>query len=262
KVYGEAARTTAAAYDALRRRGATPSPYAGIPISIKDLFDVAGDVTTAGSMALRQAPPAPRDAVAVARLRSAGFIPIGRTHMTEFAFSGLGINPHYDTPRNPYDRKTGRIPGGSSSGAAVSVTDGMAAGGLGTDTGGSCRIPAALCGTVGYKPTAGRIPTARTMPLSQTLHSLGTLAPSVACCALLDAGLAGQPMSDLPEFPLEGLRLAAPQTLVLDSLDADVSRAFAAALSALSAAGARIVEIPLRELSEVAQVNAKGGFAA
>jgi aspartyl-tRNA(Asn)/glutamyl-tRNA(Gln) amidotransferase subunit A len=262
KVYGEAASTAAAAYDALRRRGATPSMYAGIPISIKDLFDVAGDVTTAGSMALRQAPPAPRDAAAVTRLRGAGFIPIGRTNMTEFAFSGLGINPHYDTPRNPYDRKTGRIPGGSSSGAVVSVTDGMAAGGLGTDTGGSCRIPAALCGTVGYKPTASRIPTAGTMPLSQTLDSIGTMAPSVACCALLDAVLAGQPMSDLPEFPLAGLRLAVPQTLVLDNLDADVGRAFAAVLSALSAAGAHIIEIPLRELSEVGQVNAKGGFAA
>jgi len=262
KVYGEAARATAEAYDALRRRGATPSVFAGIPISIKDLFDVAGDVTTAGSMALRQAPPAVRDAAAVARLRSVGFIPIGRTNMTEFAFSGLGINPHYDTPRNPYDRKTGRIPGGSSSGAAVSVTDGMAAAGLGTDTGGSCRIPAALCGTVGYKPTAGRIPTAGTLPLSQTLDSIGTMAPSVACCALLDAVMAGQTPTALPEFPLAGLRLAVPQTLVLDNLDAGVGRAFAAALSALSGAGAHIIEIPLTELGEVAQVNAKGGFAA
>jgi len=138
----------------------------------------------------------------------------------------------------------------------------MAAAGLGTDTGGSCRIPAALCGTVGYKPTANRVPTAGTMPLSQTLDSIGTMAPSVACCALLDAVLAGQPLGDLPEFPLDGLRLAVPQTLVLDNLDADAGSAFAAALTALSNAGVRIYEIPLRELSEVAQVNAKGGFAA
>src|SRR5262245_24071112 len=245
KVYGEAARTAAEATDAQRRHGATPSVFAGIPISIKDLFDVAGDVTTAGSMALRQAPPAARDAVAVARLRSAGFIPIGRTNMTEFAFSGLGINPHYDTPRNPYDRKTGRVPGGSSSGAAVSVTDGMAAAGLGTDTGGSCRIPAALCGTVGYKPTASRIPTTGTLPLSQTLDSIGTMAPSVACCALLDAVLAGETPGELPEIPLEGLRLAVPETLVLDGLDADVGRAFDVALTALSDAGALVVDIPL-----------------
>jgi aspartyl-tRNA(Asn)/glutamyl-tRNA(Gln) amidotransferase subunit A len=262
RVYGEAARTTAEAYDALRRRGATPSAFAGIPISIKDLFDVAGDITTAGSVALRQAPAAVRDATAVARLRSAGFIPIGRTNMTEFAFSGLGINPHYDTPRNPYDRKAGRIPGGSSSGAAVSVSDGMAMAGLGTDTGGSCRIPAALCGIVGFKPTASRIPTDGTMPLSQTLDSVGTLAPTVACCALLDAVLAGDGPSALAAWPLDGLRLAVPQTLVLDGLDANVGRAFAAALTALSGAGARIVEIPLRELSELAPVNAKGGFSA
>ena len=147
-------------YDRLRARGAAPSPFAGIPVSIKDLFDVAGDVTTAGSVVLRDAAPAARDAPCVARLRAAGFIPIGRTNMTEFAFSGLGINPHYGTPLNPYDRAAGRIPGGSSSGAAVSVTDGMAFGALGTDTGGSCRIPAALCGIVGFKPTAHRVPTA------------------------------------------------------------------------------------------------------
>src|SRR5215468_3661158 len=197
KVYGEAARASADAYDAQRRSGATPSRFAGIPVSIKDLFDVAGDVTTAGSMALRHAPPATRDAAAITRLRSVGFVPIGRTNMTEFAFSGLGINPHYDTPRNPYDRKTGRVPGGSSSGAVISVTDSMAAAGLGTDTGGSCRIPAALCGTVGYKPTAIRVPTAGSMPLSQTLDSIGTMAPSVACCATLDAVLAGETPADL-----------------------------------------------------------------
>src|SRR5262249_26924152 len=193
-------------------------------------------------------------------LRSVASIPIGGTTMTDSAFSGLGVNPHYDTPRNPYDRKTGRIPGGSSSGAVVSVTDGMACVGLGTDTGGSCRIPAALCGTVGYKPTKTRIPTDGCMPLSQTLDSIGSMAPSVACCALIDAVLAGQPPNGLPEFPLDGLRLAVPQTLVLDDMDQDVSRAFAAALTALSRAGARVSEIALRELGELAQVNAKGGF--
>ncbi len=260
KVYGEAARAAAEMYDALRRRGATPSPFAGIPVSIKDLFDVAGDVTTAGSMALRQAPPATRDGAAVARLRAAGFIPIGRTNMTEFAFSGLGINPHYDTPRNPYDRKTGRIPGGSSSGAAVSVADGMAGAALGTDTGGSCRIPAALCGIVGFKPTATRVPKDGVMPLSQTLDSIGPLAPTVQCCATIDAVIAGETPTELPTLPLDGLRLAVPQTLVLDNMDRDVSRAFAAATKALADAGVRITEIPLRELGELAQVNAKGGF--
>src|SRR5262249_42392448 len=168
KVYGEAARMAADAYDQLRRRDATPSPFAGIPVSVKDLFDVAGDITTAGSVVLRGAPMAARDAPVIARLRTVGFVPIGRTNMSEFAFSALGINPHPGTPRNPRARKTGRIPGGSPSGAAVSVTDGRAAAALGSDTGGSPRIPAALCGIVGFKPTARRIPTAGTMPLSQT----------------------------------------------------------------------------------------------
>src|SRR6266404_4067777 len=190
KIHADTARAAADAYDALRRHGAAPSLFAGIPISVKDLFDVAGDVTTAGSVALRHAPPATRDATAITRLRAAGFIPIGRTNMTEFAFSGLGINPHYDTPRNPYDRKTGRIPGGSSSGAAVSVTDSMAFGAVGTDTGGSCRIPAALCGLVSFKPTAKRIPLGGVLPLSSSLDSIGPLAASVVCCAALDAVLA------------------------------------------------------------------------
>ncbi|HUI95985.1 MAG TPA: amidase [Xanthobacteraceae bacterium] len=260
KVYGERARTTAEAFDALRRHGGAPSRFAGIPISIKDLFDVAGDVTTAGSMALRQAPAAARDAGAITRLRTAGFIPIGRTNMTEFAFSGLGINPHYDTPRNPYDRKTGRIPGGSSSGAAVSVTDGMAPAALGTDTGGSCRIPAALTGIAGFKPTASRVPVDGVMPLSQSLDSVGVMAPTVACCAVVDAVLAGGAPAGPAAFPLAGLRLAVPQTVVLDGLDPDVSRAFSAALTALGGAGARITELAVREFEELAQVNAKGGF--
>ena len=262
KVYGEAACATAENFDAQRRRGGVPSRFAGIPISIKDLFDVAGEVTTAGSIALRGAPPAQHDAPVIARLRTAGFVPIGRTNMSEFAFSALGVNPHHDTPRNAYDRKTGRIPGGSSSGAAVSVTDGMAIGALGTDTGGSCRVPAALCGIVGFKPTARRVPTGGSMPLSQTLDSVGPLAPTVACCAVLDAVIAGGAPADETPFPLDGLRLAVPQTLVLDGLDKDVSAAFARALSALSSAGVRISDIPMRELSELAQLNAKGGFQA
>src|SRR6266446_3388014 len=262
KVHAEPALAAADYYDRLRARGSAPSPFAGIPVSIKDLFDITGDVTTAGSVVLKDARAAKQDAPAVARLRAAGFIPIGRTNMTEFAFSGLGINPHYDTPLNQYERQAGRIPGGSSSGAAVSVTDGMAFGALGTDTGGSCRIPAALCGVVGFKPTAHRVPTAGAFPLSTSLDSIGPLAASVACCAVLDAVLAGEPAADLPPFPLPGLRLALPQTLVLEGVEPAVARAFEAALAALRKAGARIVDIPLRELAELPQINAKGGLAA
>jgi aspartyl-tRNA(Asn)/glutamyl-tRNA(Gln) amidotransferase subunit A len=262
KVHADVARAAADHIDALRRHRATPSRFAGIPVSIKDLFDVAGDVTTSASVALRDAPPATSDAVVVARLRAAGLIPIGRTNMTEFAFTGLGINPHYDTPRNPYDRATGRIPGGSSSGAAVSVTDAMAVGALGTDTGGSCRIPAALCGIVGYKPTAKRIPLSGVLPLSFSLDSVGPLAPTVACCATLDAIMAGEEPTEVEPFPVRGLRLAAPQAVVLEGLDEPVSRSYAAALSALSKAGAVITHIALDELKEIATLNARGGFAA
>ena len=262
KVHAADALAAADLHDRLRARGAAPSPFAGIPVSIKDLFDIAGDVTTAGSVALRDRPPAGQDAPAVARLRSAGFIPIGRSSMTEFAFSGLGINPHYGTPLNPFERKAARIPGGSSSGAAVSVTDGMAFAGLGTDTGGSCRIPAALCGIVGFKPTAHRVPTAGAFPLSTSLDSIGPLAATVACCAVLDAVLAGEPVVDLPAFPLEALRLAVPQTTVLDEVEPAVARALEAALAALRKAGARIVDIPLREFLDLRQINAKGGLAA
>lgn len=262
KVHADQARAAADYIDTLRRHGAAPSRFAGIPVSVKDLFDVAGDVTTAGSVALRDAPAAKRDASAVARIRAAGFIPIGRTNMTEFAFSGVGLNPHYDTPRNPYDRATGRIPGGSSSGAAVSVTDGMAVGALGTDTGGSCRIPAALCGIVGYKPTARRTPTDGVLPLSFTLDSVGPLAPTVACCAALDAVMAGEEPDELAPYRIDGLRLAAPQTMVLDGMEPAVAGAYADALSRLSKAGAKLVDLPFVELNDIVTINRQGGFAA
>ena len=257
KIHADEAHAAADFYDRLHVAGRTPSPFAGIPVSIKDLFDVAGDVTMAGSLILRDAPPVRQDAPAIVRLRAAG-----RTNMTEFAFSGIGINPHYDTPRNRYDRASARIPGGSSSGAAVSVTDGMAFGALGTDTGGSCRIPAALCGIVGFKPTAYRVPTQGAFPLSTSLDSIGPLAATVECAAVFDAVLAGEPVAQLPPFPVEGLRMAVPQTMVLEHLEPEVARAFDSVLSALRKAGARIVDIPLREFSELPQINAKGGLSA
>src|SRR5208337_4250196 len=260
KVHAEQALAAADFYDRLRASGAAPSRFAGIPVSLKDLFDIAGDVTTAGSLVLRDAPPAARDAPAVARLRAAGFVPIGRTNMTEFAFSGIGINPHYGTPSSPYDRAAARIPGGSSSGAAVSISDGMALGAIGTDTGGSCRIPAAFCGVVGFKPTASRVPTQGAFPLSNSLDSVGPLAASVECCALLDGVLSGDPAVDLTPFPLDALRMAVPQTMVLDHVEPAVAQAFELALARLREKGARIVDVPLRELDELRGINAKGGI--
>jgi aspartyl-tRNA(Asn)/glutamyl-tRNA(Gln) amidotransferase subunit A len=262
KLAAEPARAAADYLDKLRKLGASPGPFAGIPLSVKDLFDVAGDVTTAGSVVLQDAEPATHDAVAVARLRAAGFIILGRTNMTEFAFSGLGINPHYDTPRNPWDRAAERIPGGSSSGAAISITDGMACGALGTDTGGSCRIPAALCGIVGFKPTASRVPLIGAYPLSPTLDSIGTLANSVSCCAMMDSVLACERPAELIPANLAGLRLGVPRSYVSVGLAPEVTSSFERALHNLSKAGAHIQELPFAELTELPDINCKAGFPA
>ena len=261
KVYDAAAREAARASDRLRAHGVRPTPLAGVPISIKDLFDVRGEPTPAGSKVLADAPPASCDAPVVQRLRAAGAIIIGRTNMTEFAFSGLGINPHYGTPRNPFDRATGRIPGGSSSGAAVSVSDEMCAVGIGTDTGGSVRIPAALCGLVGFKPTAHRVPREGVLPLSTTLDSIGPIARSVACCALVDAIMAGEPPLVPLALPISGLRLGVVRDYVCERLEPTVASAFERALSVLSAAGARLFEVPFPELTQIPVLNRAGGFA-
>ena len=256
KVYADSARAAADAHDQLRKAGYVASPLAGLPVSVKDLFDVAGEQTLAGSTALDDRPPAQLDAPIVARLRAAGAVLIGRTNMTEFAFSGVGINPHYGTPGNPYDRQ--RVPGGSSAGAPVSVADGCAIVAIGTDTGGSVRIPAALCGVVGLKPTAKRIPREGATPLSTTLDSIGPLANSVACCAIADAVMAGDEPTAPDPVLVEGLRLGVPQSFVLDDLAPEVASAFAEACTALSNAGARVADLPLDELSEYPRLSARG----
>ncbi len=261
KVHAEQARAQADAADALRKAGRA-GPLAGIPVSVKDLFDLKGEPTPAGSVVLADAAPAAANAPLIQRMLDAGFVILGRTNMTEFAFSGLGINPHHGTPRSPWDRANARIPGGSSSGAAVSVADGMAFAALGTDTGGSCRIPAAMCGIVGYKPTARRVPIAGVLPLSTSLDSIGPLANTVACCATVDAVLAGEAPPALVPAPLAGLRIAVPQNYVLDGLEPPVAAAFEAALARLSAAGAHVAPLRFAEIDEIPQANAKGGFAA
>jgi aspartyl-tRNA(Asn)/glutamyl-tRNA(Gln) amidotransferase subunit A len=258
----EAAIEAAEAMDRLRKVKAAPSAYAGIPVSIKDLFDIKGQVTRAGSRALDDSPPAEADAPVVARLRRAGFIVIGRTNMTEFAYSGIGINPHYGTPKSAWQRNVGHVPGGSSSGAAVSVVDGMAHGALGTDTGGSCRIPAAYNGIVGFKPTQRRVPLDGGVPLSFSLDSFGPLARTVNCCAVLDSFLADEPVVPLQPRPIKGMRLAVPTTIVLDDLDDAVARTFERALDTLSHQGALIERVAVPEFLDVVQMNAKGGFAA
>jgi len=261
-VDAEAAIEAAEAMDRLREVKAAPSPFAGIPVSIKDLFDIRGQVTRAGSRALEDSAPAEADAPVVARLRRAGFVVIGRTNMTEFAYSGIGINPHFGTPKGIWQRSVGHVPGGSSSGAAVSVADGMAHGALGTDTGGSCRIPAAFNGIVGFKPTQQRVPLDGGVPLSFTLDSFGPLARTVQCCAVLDAVLADEPIIALQPRLIKGMRLAVPTTVALDELDDAVAAAFERALENLSRQGALIERIAVPEFLDVGVMNTKGGFAA
>jgi aspartyl-tRNA(Asn)/glutamyl-tRNA(Gln) amidotransferase subunit A len=209
-------------------------PLMGLPVSVKDLFDVRGQVTAAGSAVLADAAPALQDCPAVARLRAAGAALLGRTNMSEFAFSGVGTNPHFGTPANPADTQVPRIPGGSSSGAAVSVASGAAFIGLGSDTGGSIRIPAALCGIVGFKSTARLVPTEGALPLSTTLDTV---------CAMTRS-------------------LAVARAGMLEDMDAAVARAFDRALATLRDAGARVEEIEFASIRDLGAIQASGGFAA
>jgi len=259
KVYEEAARADADHADALRKRGVRRSPIDGLPVSLKDLFDVAGDLTRAGSKLLAR--EAQADAAAVARLRAAGAIFVGRTNMVEFAFGGVGLNPHYGTPRNPWDRAAARVPGGSSSGAAVAQAEGMCVMALGTDTRGSIRAPAALCGVVGWKPTASRVPREGAFALSYTLDSVGPLANTVACCAAYDAVLAQEALHELPALEARGLRLLLPRCSALADLDREVERAFDAALRRFSERGALIEERPVPAFDRQAEYYKGGGYA-
>lgn len=261
KVYAASARVHAERSDRLRKRGVRRSPIDGLPVSLKDLFDVAGDVTRAGSKILANAAPAQRDAAAVARLRAAGAVFVGRTNMVEFAFGGVGLNPHYGTPKSPYERKAGHVPGGSSSGAAVAVADEMCVMGLGSDTRGSVRVPAAACGVVGFKPTARRVPREGAFPLSFTLDSVGPLARSVACCAAYDAVLSGEAADPLPALEAKGLRLLVPACSPIAELDDAVAKAFDAALRRLAGAGALIREAPVPAFDRQSEYFKAGGYA-
>ena len=236
-------------------------PLAGLPVSIKDLFDVAGQTTAAGSTVLAKSPPAVADCTVVTRLRAAGAVLVGRSNMVEFAFSGVGINPHYGTPVNPRDLSVDRIPGGSSSGAAVSVATGAAMVGLGSDTGGSIRIPAALCGIVGFKSTARLVPTTGALPLSTSLDTVCALTRSVRDAITVHEVLAARRVV-LTAKPLSDCRIAVARTQMQDGLDNTVAKAFERALKILRKAGAQIEEIALAEIGELAAINATGGLSA
>lgn len=260
-VYAEAARKAADEADARAKSGSSRGQLDGAILTIKDLFDVAGEVTRAGSRVLAaRAKPAAADAPAVARLRAAGGVIVAKTNMTEFAYSGIGANPHFGTPGNPADRS--RVPGGSSSGAAVSVADGMCEIAIGTDTGGSTRIPAAFCGIVGFKPTASRVPREGAVPLSYSLDSVGPLARSVADCARADAVLAGEAAAQpfVPR-PLNGVRAGFVQGYPAKGLDAIVGKAFPAALQKLAPHWKAAADVTVDALDVMHAVNDRGGIA-
>ena len=258
-VYSDTARAAAEAADARAKVGVSLGPLDGAIVTIKDLFDVAGEPTRAGSKVLAdEAPPAKADAAIVRRLRAGGAVIVAKTNMTEFAYSGIGANPHFGTPGNPRDRA--RVPGGSSSGAAVAVADGIGEIAIGTDTGGSVRIPAALCGIVGFKPSRQRIPLTGAFPLSSSLDSIGPLANSVADCAKADAIMAGEDFAPLEPLELAGSRFGVAQGLPLDRLDNAVAEGFATAIKTLGSAGVRVSRETLPMLDGMAAVNAGGGI--
>lgn len=258
-VYSDRARAAADAADARVRDGATLGPLDGMIVSIKDLFDVTGEPTRAGSTVLAEAPPAAADAPAVRRLRDAGAVIVGKTNMSEFAFTGVGMNPHYGTPGNPAGRP--RVPGGSSSGAAVAAADGMCEIAIGTDTGGSTRIPAALCGIVGFKPTKARVPTEGAYPLSPTLDSIGPIARNVEACAKADAVLAGEAPWQLEPQPLDGVQIGILQGEPLSELDKAVASRFEGAIALLSKAGAHVTDALIPTLEDMARVNSVATIA-
>lgn len=257
----EAARHAGDAADALRRSGAA-SPLLGTVVTIKDNFDVVDHATTAGSTLLADAPPAQSDAVAVERLRRAGCVILGRTNMTEFAFSGLGLNPHYGTPANPAFPREYRTPGGSSSGAAVSVALGIVPVALGTDTGGSIRIPAAFCGLVGFKPSASAISREGVLPLSTTLDTVGVIARNVADCATMFDVLRDAPGRGRARLPAGRIRLGLVENYVTNDVSPEVARGMDKAVAALDLAGVSIERIRLPELDELPATGRLANFSA
>ena len=257
-VYRDQAKAAADAADARAKAGVSLGPLDGTIVSIKDLFDVAGEVTRVGSKVFaEEGKPATADAPVVRRLRAGGAVVVAKTNMSEFAYTGIGANPHFGTPGNPADRK--RVPGGSSSGAAVAAADGMCEIAIGTDTGGSCRIPGALCGVVGYKPSRQRIPTTGAFPLSYSIDSIGPIARSVEACARADAVMANETYVPLEPVSLNGLRIGAVVGYPIENLDETVDLKFSDAVARLNKAGAHISEEKLSLLDDMAQVNSKGG---
>jgi len=240
--------------DRARKKSQLLTPLAGIPIALKDLFNLRNEKTLAGSIVRRHyAQPEAADAEVVAPLRAAGLLFFGRANMSEFAYSGIGKNPHFGTPLSIWDRASGRLPGGSSSGSAVAVAEGIVPAALGSDTAGSCRIPAAFNGVVGVKPSFGRMSLTGIYPLSPTLDAPGPIAIDVDSCYILDQLMCGKarPEAEMPRLraaAIGELRLVIPEARVMQGLDPEVQGAFERAVETLAAAGANIRRAPLELL--------------
>lgn len=233
------------------KRGLRRSPLDGVPISWKDLFDTSGDITEGGSKQLEGRVPT-KDATVLARATQAGLVCIGKTSMTEFAFSGLGINPTCGTPHNYFDPEKARVAGGSSAGAAVSVAARLAPAAMGTDTGGSVRIPAAWNGLVGLKTTAGLLPNDGVLPLSVTLDTVGPLTRDVPDANQLFGILAGERPADLEGAGLRGVHICVlANTTISDLVDPAYAAPFEAACTALGKAGATLREVHLPSIDHL-----------
>lgn len=247
--------------DANFAAGIDLGPLQGVPIALKDLMDTRGDVTAAGARAFLDNPPAAEDCPAAARLDAAGAVFLGKTTMTELAFSGLGLNPHFGTPANALD--SARIPGGSSSGSAVAVALGLACAAIGSDTGGSVRIPAAFNGLVGLKTTDGAIPTDGCVPLSTTLDTLGPITKTVEDAWHLWRALLGASPAPFGPREVAGLKLIAPTTVLQEGLDAGVAAGFERACELLREQGATVETLELPVLTELDGLYRRyGSFAA
>ncbi|MDH6147601.1 MULTISPECIES: amidase family protein [Paraburkholderia] len=260
----ERARREAAQSAARYRAGQPLGPLDGVPVAWKDLIDIEGLATTAGSSIYRDAQPAPHDAPIVRNLAAAGMVTLGKTNLSEFAYSALGLNPHFGTPLNPRASDVPRVPGGSSSGSAVAVAAGLVPVAIGTDTGGSVRTPAAFNGVVGFKSSERWIDTEDVFPLSRTLDTIGVFAHDVADCYLLDLALRGLKAPSLaPDAtPLASLTLVAPENAILDEVEPEVRRNFIASLARAAASGVRVRWQPVPELTQVRELIARHGNIA
>jgi aspartyl-tRNA(Asn)/glutamyl-tRNA(Gln) amidotransferase subunit A len=253
----------AAASRKRHREGRAASPLDGVPVAWKDLVDMAGERTTAGSALYAEAPPKEKDAPIVTNLSAAGLVALGKTNLSEFAFSALGLNPHFGTPRNPRDPATPRIAGGSSSGAAVAVAGGLSPCAIGSDTGGSIRAPASFCGIVGFKTSEGRIDKQGVFPLSRTLDTIGPLAHTVEDCVLIDMALRGQSSNSVRPIDLSGVEFVAPDKSGIDDAEPAVAANLETALKRLAGAGAKVTSRPIPQIGAMRALSAKyGSFVA